>query len=115
LTLNIDGGTALTATIAATDYSDKNILASAIQTAVNDAINTWNAVPANSANQKEHVKVEALTVADTDRVRFQISSGKEGAGSQITFTATDGALDLGFNTVSATGQAGQDASVSFHI
>ncbi|WP_396953692.1 flagellin [Neobacillus mesonae] len=113
LTINIDGGTALTATIADTDYSDKNILASAVQTAINDAIDTWNATPTNA--QKEHVEVKALTVADTDRVRFQITSGKEGDASQITFSASDGATDLGFNTVSETGHDGQDASITYQI
>lgn len=115
LTVNIDGGTALNVTLAATDYSDKKILASAIQTAVNDAITAFNAVPANATKQKDFVKVEALDVADTDRVRFQITSGKEGAASQITFTASDLATDLGFNTVAANGKDGADASVNFHI
>jgi len=113
LTVNVDGNN-YTATIAAQDYSDKDALANAIQSAINTQIGNWNtANPTQPA--RELVEVKTLSVADTDRVRFQISSGKEGAASNITFTNTELAANLGFDTVAAQGQDGQDASVGFHI
>ena len=94
-----------------TSYADKNVLANALQTAINSAITA--ADPA-----RETVTVTALSVADTDRVRFQITSGKTGAASGITLSAVannDGMTSLGFNTTAATGAAGADASVSYHV
>ncbi len=113
LTVNVDGNN-YTVTIAATDYSDKDVLANSIQTAVNNAIQTWNS--ANPAlPQRDMIEVNTLAVADTDRVRFQVKSGKEGATSSITFSATELASNLGFNTTAAKGEDGQDASVNYHI
>jgi len=106
LTVNVDGDN-YTVSIAATDYADKDILANSIQTAINTAI--------ASAGKSNTVTVETLSVADTDRVRFQVTSSTEGAASSITFASTELATNLGFNTVAATGQEGQDASVDFHI
>jgi flagellin len=106
LTLNVDG-TAHTVSIAATDYTDKNVLANAIQSAINTSI--------GGADPSKWVSVKTLDVADTDRVRFQITSGKTGAASQLTFTGTELATNLGFNTAAATGTAGADASINFHI
>ena len=114
--VNVDGNT-YAFTIAATDYADKDVLASAIQSGINTQIQTWNSGNPTQP-QRDLVKVETLSVADTDRVRFQITSGKEGAASQITFgtvAGSTGAADLGFNTTSATGAEGSDASVSFQI
>ncbi|WP_275262389.1 flagellin [Paenibacillus tepidiphilus] len=106
LTVNVDGD-AYTVSIGATDYSDKDVLANTIQSAINTAI--------AGAGKNNFVEVKTLAVADTDRVRFQVSSSKEGAGSSITFTGTELAANLGFNTTAATGAAGADASVNFHI
>ena len=111
--ITIDGNTYNNVEIAAADttFTNKDNLAAAMQTAIN------NAITAGGAN-REHVVVKALNVADTDRVRFQITSGKEGADSNITFTAVannDGMSSLGFNAVTETGQNGKDASVNYHI
>jgi flagellin len=106
LTVNVDGD-AYTVSIASTDYADKDVLANAIQTAVNTAI--------SGAGKNNFVEVKTLAVADTDRVRFQMTSSKEGATSNITFTATELASNLGFNTTAVTGQNGSDASINFHI
>ncbi|MEK3790871.1 flagellin [Paenibacillus sp. FSL R7-0204] len=116
LSLNVDGNT-YSVTLTAGDYTDKDILSSAIKTGINTQIQNWNLANPTAA-QRDLVDVQALSVADTDRVRFQVSSGKEGAASQITFGTVAGssaASDLGFNTTSAVGAAGADASVNFHI
>ena len=106
ITLNVDGN-AYTATIAATDYSDKTVLANAIQSAINTQI--------TAAGRTSLVEVKTLSVADTDRVRFQVSSSKTGVSSQVTFTATELAANLGFDTAQVKGQDGADASVSYHV
>ncbi|KRE73589.1 flagellin N-terminal helical domain-containing protein [Paenibacillus sp. Soil750] len=116
ISVNIDGNT-YSVTLAAGDYTDKDILASALKTGINTKIQAWNTANPTQP-QRELVDIKALAVADTDRVRFEVTSGKEGAASQITFgtvVGSSGAADLGFNTVSATGAAGADASVSFQI
>jgi flagellin len=116
ITVNIDGNN-YTATIAATDYSDKDVLANALQASINTEIQDWNTAHSGDAGfvARDLVEVKTMAVADTDRVRFQISSGKEGASSSITFSATELASNLGFNTSAATGQDGKDASVNYHI
>lgn len=102
-------GTTYNATIANGEYVDKDLLAAQIQKAINDQI----VDPA-----KNKVTVEALSVADTDRVRFQVSSGLKGATSGIKFSAVasnDGMADLGFNSSAIAGQDGKDASVGYQI
>ncbi|CAM4279759.1 flagellin [Paenibacillus typhae] len=116
LSVNIDGNT-YNVTLAAGDYTDKTVLASALKTGINTQIQAWNTANP-TAVKRELVDVQALAVADTDRVRFQVTSGKEGAASQIAFgtvTGSSAAADLGFNTTAAVGAAGADASVNFHI
>jgi flagellin len=116
LSVNVDGNT-YSVTLASGDYTDKDILASALKTGINTQIQAWNTSNPTQP-QRDLVEIKALAVADTDRVRFQVTSGKEGAASQITFGTVAGssaASDLGFNTTSATGAAGADASVSFQI
>lgn len=106
LTVNVDGDN-YTVNIAATNYSNKDVLASAIQSAVNSAITL--------AGKTNFVEVKTSAVADTDRVRFQMTSSKTGAGSSVTFSSTELASNLGFNTSAANGQNGADASVSYQI
>lgn len=105
-TVNVDGDN-YNVTIGATDYSDKDVLANTLQAAINGAI--------AGAGKTNFVEVKTLAVADTDRVRFQISSSREGAASRIAVSNTELASGLGFNAVAVTGQNGQDASVTYQI
>ncbi|CAG7633948.1 hypothetical protein PAESOLCIP111_03516 [Paenibacillus solanacearum] len=114
ISLTVDGNSYTNLTISAQDYSDKNVLASAIQSAVNTAINAWN-TSNPTLPQRDQVTVKTLAVDDTDRIRFQINSGKEGGTSEITIAAGELASNLGFNTSQVKGQDGSDASVNFHI
>lgn len=109
--VQIDGKN-YTAEIAVGDYTDKDQLASQIQKAINDQITALGGASAKP------VEVKALQVADTDRVRFQITSGTEGEQSTIKFSnvaSNDGLKDIGFDTALAKGENGKDASVNFHI
>jgi len=113
LNVSVDGNS-YTVSIAAQDYADKDVLANAVQTAVNTAIQSWNTANPTQP-QRNFVEVKTLAVADTDRLRFQITSGKTGATSEITLGSTQLASDLGFDATQVKGKDGQDASVSYQV
>jgi flagellin len=102
LNVSVDGNSAVAITLQEGDYADKNILAAALQNAINTA---------SSATD--------LTVSVNSCDKLVFTSGSTGASSTITFTAcsNDDALsDVGLTTSSATvGTAQANAELKFQI
>ncbi|WP_306472615.1 flagellin N-terminal helical domain-containing protein [Priestia megaterium] len=93
----IDDSTEFTATLATGDYSDRDLLATTIQNAINSA----------TTGSQENVTVKA------DGDRFIIENGSKGSTSKIEITSAN--ADLGLSARSESGTAEQNVELNFAI